>query len=87
MGMYPGPSSPDHPSSEELSMAEVDTQIHKVLNHGVSPDPGVGPVPTWRGVASTRVSMLGADSTAFAILSFHYTRDFVQGLGLGLSEP
>jgi hypothetical protein len=36
MGMYPRQSCPDRPSSKELSMAEVNTGIHKVLNLGVS---------------------------------------------------
>jgi hypothetical protein len=81
MGMYPGPSCPDQPSSEELSMAEVDTQIHKVLDLRLNPNPQVGPAPLRRGVTSARVSTLGPISAAFAILSFHYTRDLVQGLG------
>jgi hypothetical protein len=37
MGMYLGPNCPDCPSSEELSMEEVDAQIHKVLDLRVSP--------------------------------------------------
>jgi hypothetical protein len=59
MGMYPGPNSPDRPSPEEFSAAEVDVRIHKFLVLGVSPNPGVGPVPLWRGIVSARVSMLG----------------------------
>jgi hypothetical protein len=37
MGMYPVPRRPDCPSSEELSAAEVDAQIHNVLDLGASP--------------------------------------------------
>jgi hypothetical protein len=43
MGLYPGSSCPDHPFPKELSMVEVDTRIHKLLdlrvtlNHRVSP--------------------------------------------------
>jgi transposase len=62
-------------------MAEVDTQIHKVLDLRLNPNPQVGPAPLRRGVTSARVSTLGPISAAFAILSFHYTRDLVQGLG------
>jgi hypothetical protein len=39
MSIYPGPSCPDHPFSEELDDAEVNTRIHMVLAHGASPRP------------------------------------------------
>jgi hypothetical protein len=42
--MYPGSSCPDHFSSEELSVVEVDARIHKVLDLRVNPNPEVGPV-------------------------------------------
>jgi hypothetical protein len=71
MGMYPGPSYPDHPTSEELSVMEVDPQIHKVLDLGVNPKPGPSPVPLCRGIASVRVSTSGPVLVAFAILSCH----------------
>jgi hypothetical protein len=48
MGVYPRPNCPNHPSPEELSMVEVDAQIHKLLDLGVSPNPGVGHVPLQR---------------------------------------
>jgi hypothetical protein len=73
MGMYHVPSCPDCPSSEELSVVEVDARIHKVLDLGVNLNPGVGPVPLQRGVTSARVSMPGSISVAFVILSFHCT--------------
>ncbi len=57
MWMYPGPSSPDHPSSEELSAVEINTQMRKVLDLGANPNSGAGPVPLQEGVASTRVSI------------------------------
>jgi hypothetical protein len=59
----------------------VEAQILKVLDVGVIPTPGTGPVPLRRGISSVRVSTLGPISVAFVILSFHYTRDLMQGLG------
>jgi hypothetical protein len=50
MGMYPGPSCPDHPSFEEFSVAEVDARIHKVLDLGVKPDLRVGLSPYGEGL-------------------------------------
>jgi hypothetical protein len=81
MWTYLGPSCPDHPSSEELSAAEVDAQIHKILDLGVNLTPSSSPVPLWRGIASVRVNTLGPILVAFAILSFHYAHDLAQGLG------
>jgi hypothetical protein len=43
--MYPGPSYSERTSSKELSIAEVDAQIHKVLDLGLSLNPRVSPVP------------------------------------------
>jgi hypothetical protein len=43
MWMYPGPSYLNRPSSEGLSAAEINTQIHKVLDLGVDPNPRTGP--------------------------------------------
>jgi hypothetical protein len=86
MGLYPGPSCPDRPLFEELSAAEIDARIHKVLDLGVNLNPEVGPVPLWRGVACARVSMLGPISAAFAILSFLCAHDLAQGLGSGHGE-
>jgi hypothetical protein len=45
MWMCPGPSYPDHPSTEELSAVEVEAQIHKLLDLGVNPNSSIGPVP------------------------------------------
>jgi hypothetical protein len=72
MWMYLGPSCFDRSSSEELSAAEIKTQIHKVLDLGPDPNPGVSPAPLREGVASTRVSMFGPISVAYAILTFHH---------------
>jgi hypothetical protein len=77
MGMYSGPSCPDVPSSEELSMEEVDAQIHMGLDLEASPNLIVGHVPIRRGIASAKVSMLGPVSAAFMIISFHCAHDFV----------
>jgi hypothetical protein len=60
---------------------EINTQIHKVLDHGANSDPGVGPVPLREVVASTRVSLFESVSAASAILSFHHTPGLAQGLG------
>jgi hypothetical protein len=38
--LYPGPSCPNRHCSEELSAAEVDSRIHKVLDLKVDPNPG-----------------------------------------------
>jgi hypothetical protein len=45
MWMYPGPSCPDCPFSEELDNAEINTRIHKVPAHGANLNPGFGPTP------------------------------------------
>jgi hypothetical protein len=45
MWMYPRPSYPNHPSSEELGDAEINTQIHRVLAHVVDLSPGAAPTP------------------------------------------
>jgi hypothetical protein len=87
MGMYLGPSCPDCPSFEELSTADVDAQIHKVMDLRVNLNPRVSPIPLRRGIASARVCMLGLVSVAFTILSFHCARDLAQGRGGGCSEP
>jgi hypothetical protein len=84
MWMYPGPSCPDRPSSEELSTMEVDAQIHKVLDLRVSPNHLANPIPLWRGVTGAWVSTLGLILVVFAILSFHCARDLAQGLGVAV---
>jgi hypothetical protein len=57
MWMYPGPSCPDRQFYEELGDVEINTQIHRVLAHGVNLDPGAGPTTLREGVDSTRVSL------------------------------
>jgi hypothetical protein len=80
MGMYPGLNCPNGPSSDELSMAEIDTRIHKVLYLEVILNPRASLTPFQRGVTSLRVSTLGTISAAFAILSFHCAHDSAHGL-------
>jgi hypothetical protein len=45
MWAYLGSTSPDHPSSEELSAVEMETQIRRVLDITAVPPPGAGPDP------------------------------------------
>jgi hypothetical protein len=80
MWLYPRPSCPDHPSFKELSAAEINARIHKVLDLGANPNPQASPSPLQEGVASTRVSMFGLLSTAYTILSFHHAHGLAQGL-------
>jgi hypothetical protein len=56
--MYPGPSCPDHPFSEELGDAEINTWTHKILAHGADLNPGASPAPLSEGVDCTKVSPL-----------------------------
>jgi hypothetical protein len=86
MWPYLGPSCPDRFSSEELSAAKVEVWIRKVLDLGVIPTPGADPVPLQRGIASVRASTLGPILAVFMILSLHYSRDLVEGLGGGRGE-
>jgi hypothetical protein len=81
MWLYPRPRCPDRPSFEELSTAEVNVQIHKVLDLGVNPNPGSSPSSLQGGVAMARVSMLGPVLMAFMILSFHYTQSYTGSWG------
>jgi hypothetical protein len=55
MWAYLGSTSPDHPSSEELSAVEMETQIRSVLDITAVPPPGAGPDPLRRGITSVRV--------------------------------
>jgi hypothetical protein len=87
MWTYSGPSCLDHPSSEELSVAEMEARIRKVLDLRVNMNPGSGPVPLWRGIASVRVGTLGPVSTTFMSIFFHYAHDLAQGLGGGRDKP
>jgi hypothetical protein len=72
MWLYLGPSYLDRSFSEELSVEEINTQIHKVLDHGAHPNLEAGLAPLREGVANTRVSLFGSVSAAYAILSFHH---------------
>jgi hypothetical protein len=87
MWLYSGLCFPNRSFSKELSAADINTQIHKVLDHGANSDHGVGPAPLREGVASTRVSLLESISAAYAILSFHHARGLAQGLGGARSVP
>jgi hypothetical protein len=64
----------------ELSAAEVNTQIHRVLDLGADPNPKAGPAPLHEKVASTRVIMFGPISVAYMILSFDRAYGFALGL-------
>jgi hypothetical protein len=87
MWKHPGMSYPNCPYSEKLSVAEINAQIHKVLDLGVNLNPGAGPVPVRRGITSVRVSTLGPILAALAILSFHCAHNSAQGLGGDHGEP
>jgi hypothetical protein len=69
MWAYPGSTYPDCPSPEKLSMAEVETRIHKVLDFTAVPPPGVGLDPLRIGITSIRVVTSGFVFAAFKILS------------------
>jgi hypothetical protein len=49
---------PDHPFSEELGDAEINTWTHKILAHGADLNPGASPAPLSEGVDCTKVSPL-----------------------------
>jgi hypothetical protein len=72
MWLYPGPSCPNRPSSEEFSVAEINTWIHSVLNLGANPNLGACPTPLQEGVTSTRVGLIRPVSAVYAILSLHH---------------
>jgi hypothetical protein len=50
MWMYLGPSCPDYPFSEEFSDVEVNTQIHKALDHEDDLNPWASHAPMKEGV-------------------------------------
>jgi hypothetical protein len=75
MWMYSGLSCLDSRSSKELSAAEINTWIHKVLDLGADLNPVASPARLREGVANTRDSMFGHVSVAYMILSFHCTRN------------
>jgi hypothetical protein len=76
----PGFTCYDRPSPGELSAAEVETRIHKVLDSAAVPPPGAGPDPLRRGIAIVRVDTSGPVSAAFTIFFLHHAHDIVQGL-------
>jgi hypothetical protein len=80
------PSCSNRPCSEELSTVEVNSQIHKVMDLGINPNPKASPAPLQEGVASARVSTIGPISTAYMILSFHCARGLAQGLGVAVAN-
>jgi hypothetical protein len=56
MWLYPGPSCPDCPFFKELSNAEINTWIHRVLAYEADLNPRASPAPLREGVNSTMVS-------------------------------
>jgi hypothetical protein len=82
-----GPCCPDRSLSKELSLVEINTWIHNVLDHGANLNIRASLAPLKEGVANTRVSLFGLVSMAYAILSFHHVHGLAQGLGAAHSEP
>jgi hypothetical protein len=78
---------PDRPFSKELSAAEVNSQVHKVIDVGVNLNPRVGPAPLQGGVANSSVTMLDAILAAFMILCFHCAYSLALGPRGGGSKP
>jgi hypothetical protein len=72
MWLYLGPFCLGHSFSEELSETEINTCIHKVLDHGANLDPEASPAHLREGVASTRVSLFRSILVTCAILSSHH---------------
>jgi hypothetical protein len=70
-----------------LSVVEINTQIHKILDHRANPNVVSGPVPLREGVASTMFHLLGSILIVYMILSFHCAHGLVQGLRGAHSEP
>jgi hypothetical protein len=76
----PGIKFFDSSFSEELSKAEINIWIHKVLHHGANLSPRASPTPLREGVANARVSLLGSILAIYLILSSHSACNFMQGL-------
>jgi hypothetical protein len=68
-------------------VVEINTQIHKILDHRANPNVVSGPVPLREGVASTMFHLLGSILIVYMILSFHCAHGLVQGLRGAHSEP
>jgi hypothetical protein len=81
MWLYSRKSCSDCSFSEELSDVNINTRIHKVLDHGADLNLGADPVPLGEGVASTRVSLFGSVFGSLHDFISHCARDFMQGLG------
>jgi hypothetical protein len=81
MWLYLVPICLDRSFSEELSMMEINTWIHKVLDHGANQNPTADHAPLRERVTSTRVSLFGPVLVAYAILSSYHARGLAQGLG------
>jgi hypothetical protein len=62
-------------------MVEVEAHIHRVMDLGVIPTPGAGPILVQRGITSIKVSTLGPISMDFVIISFNHAHDLAQDLG------
>jgi hypothetical protein len=87
MWLYPGSSCPDRPSFEGLGAVEINSRIHKVLDHGDNLNPGAGHAPLYEGVASTSVRFSRPVSIAYAILSLHRSHGHAQGHGGAHNKP
>jgi hypothetical protein len=81
MWLYPGPSCLDRSFSNESSEADINSRIHKVLDHGANMNPGADLAHLREGVGSTRVSLFGSVLAACVISSSHHAHDLVKGFG------
>jgi hypothetical protein len=75
MWLCQGPSCLDCSFSKELSEVEINTQIHKVLDHGANLNPGAGPAPLREGVPNTKIILLAFVLALCVISSTHHTHD------------
>jgi hypothetical protein len=73
MWMYPMPSCTDHPFSEWLGDAKINTRIRRVLAHGADQNPEASPTPLIEGVNITRVSLFAFTfgGLCYVICSWH----------------
>jgi hypothetical protein len=86
MRLYPGSNCLDRSFSEELSEAEINTWMHKVLDNEANLNPWASPAPSREGPASSRVSLFGYVSAICVISSSHRTRDLAHELEDALRE-
>jgi hypothetical protein len=87
MWLYPGSSCLDRFFTEELSEVEINTWIHKFLDHEANLNPEASPAPLREGVASTRVSLFGSVLAACVISSSHRGCNLMQCFGDACSTP